>query len=134
MAVYIPMTQVTVNSVVLNAYIVSAVLGKSAESQDITTQADTARVFGAGLLSNSLTVEVQLDQAASTSTATLTALVGTRTTVVCIPAAGAVSASNRRYTLSNTYLESFNPIDGTLGSIATSQAVFTGGTLVEASA
>jgi len=134
MAQYIPMTQVTVNSVVMNDHIVSAVLQNSKESQDITTQADTGRVFAAGLVNLTVTLEVQLDQAAANTTATLEALVGTRTTIIMKPMAGATSATNRSYTVSNAYLESFNSIDGTLGSIATSQAVFTGGSLVIASA
>ncbi len=133
MAQYIPMTQVTVNSVVLDSKIVSAVLVNSKESQDVTTQADTARKFAAGLINLTVTIEVQLDQAASNTTATLEALVGSTTTLVLIPASGAVSATNRRYTVTGAYLESFNSIDGSLGSIATTQAVFTGGTLAIAS-
>jgi hypothetical protein len=133
MAQYIPMTQVTVNSVVLDSKIVSAVLVNSKESQDVTTQADTARKFAAGLINLTVTIEVQLDQAASNTTATLEALVGSTTTLILIPSAGAVSATNRRYTVTGAYLESFNSIDGSLGSIATTQAVFTGGTLAIAS-
>lgn len=133
MAQYIPMTQVTVNSVVLDSRIVSAVLSNSKESQDITTQADTARKFGPGLISLTTTLEVQLDQAAANTTATLEGLVGSTTTLVLIPAAGAVSASNRRYTVTGAYLESFDSIAGSLGSISTASAVFTGGTLVIAS-
>lgn len=128
------MTQVTVNSVVINDRIVSAVLQNSKESQDITTQADTGRVFGPGLVNLTVTLEVQLDQDAADTTATLEGLVGSRTTLILKPQAGATSATNRLYTVSNAYLESFNSIDGTLGSIATSQAVFTGGSLVIASA
>jgi hypothetical protein len=133
MAQYIPMTQVTVNSVVMNDHIVSAVLQNSKESQDITTQADTGRVFGPGLINLTTTIEVQLDQAATNTTATLEALVGTRTTLILKPMAGATSATNRSYTVSNAYLESFESIAGTLGSIATASAVFTGGSLVIAS-
>lgn len=133
MAAYIPMTQVTVNSVVLDDRVVSAVLTSTKESQDITTQADFGRIFAAGLINLNVTIEFQLDQDAGETTATMESLVGTRTTLILIPAAGAVSATNRRYTVSNAYLESFNFIDGTLGSIATSSAVFTGGSLVIAS-
>lgn len=133
MAQYIPMTQVTVNSVVLDSKIVSAVLSSSKESQDVTTQADTARKFAAGLINITVTLEVQLDQAAANTTATLEGLVGSTTTLVLIPATGAVSATNRRYTVTGAYLESFESIAGSLGSIATASAVFTGGTLVIAS-
>lgn len=133
MAQYIPMTQVTVNSVVLDSRIVTASLQNSKESLDITTQADTARKFGPGLVNLTTTIEVQLDQAAANTTATLEGLVGSTTTIVLIPEAGAVSATNRRYTVTGGYLESFESVAGTLGSIATASAVFTGGTLAIAS-
>jgi len=56
------MTQVTVNSVVLDSKIVSAVLVSSKESQDVTTQADTARKYAAGLINLTVTIEVQRRQ------------------------------------------------------------------------
>jgi hypothetical protein len=129
MAQYIPMTQVTVNSVVMNDHVVSCVLTKSKESQDITTQADTARKFTGGLESITVDLEVQLDQASASVTATLEALVGSTTTLVLIPNSGSASATNRKYTVTGAFLESFSSIDGSLGSIATTQAQFTGGSL-----
>lgn len=129
MAQYIPMTQVTVNSVDISDHVLTCTLSHANESQDITTQADTSRKFGAGLESNTIDLEIQLDQAAGETTATLEALVGTRTTVVLVPQSGAVSATNRRYTVTDCYVESFAPIDGALGSIATTSIQMTGGTL-----
>ena len=133
MAVYIPMTQVTVNSVDISDRVISCVLSHSKESQDVTTQADTARKYAGGLESNTVTLEVQLDGAAGSTTATLSSLVGTTTTVVLIPTAAAVSSTNKRYTLADTFMESFSPVDGSLGAIATTSVTFSGGTLTEAS-
>ena len=133
MAQYIPMTQVTVNSVVIDDRVISCVLTRAKESQDVTTQADTARKYAGGLESVTVDLEVQLDQAAGETTATLEALVGTTTTLVLIPQPGAVSATNRRYTVTGAFLESFSSIDGSLGSIATTTCQFTGGTLAIAS-
>lgn len=133
MAQYIPMTQVTVNAVVLDDRIVSCVLSRAKESQDVTTQADTARKYQGGLESVTVDIEVQLDQAAGETTATLEALVGSTTTLIMIPNTGAVSATNRRYTVTGAFLESFSSIDGGLGSVATTTAQFTGGTLAIAS-
>ncbi len=133
MARYIPMTQVTVNSVDLSSAVISCVLVTSNESQDVTTQADTARKYGAGLESNTVDLEIQLDQAAGATTATLEALVGQTTNIVMLPQSGSVSATNRSYTLTGAYLESFSPIDGSLGSIATTSCQFTGGVLTIAS-
>jgi hypothetical protein len=78
-------------------------------------------------------IEFQLDQAAGETTATLEALVGTTTTLILIPMTGAVSATNRRYTVTGAFLESFSSIDGGLGSVATTTAQFTGGSLAIAS-
>jgi hypothetical protein len=50
-----------------------------------------------------------------------------------IPMTGAVSATNRRYTVTGAFLESFSSIDGGLGSVATTTAQFTGGSLAIAS-
>lgn len=133
MAVYIPMTQVTVNSVNISDRVVSCVLARSKESQDVTTQADTARKYAGGLESNTVTLELQLDGAAGSTTATLSSLVGTTTNVILIPTAAAVSSTNKRYTLTGGYVESFSPIDGALGSIATTSVTITGGVLTEAS-
>lgn len=129
MAQYIPMTQVTVNSVVIDDHVISCVLTRAKESQDITTQADTARKYTGGLESVTVDLEVQLDQAAGETTATLEALVGSTTTLILVPQTGAVSATNRRYTVTGAYLESFSSIDGGLGSLATTSCQFTGGTL-----
>jgi hypothetical protein len=129
MAQYIPMTQVTVNSVDISDRVISCVLTNSKESQDVTTQADTARKFTGGLTSLTVDLEVQLDQAAGETTATLEALVGSTTTLVLIPNSGAASATNRKYTITGAFLESFSSIDGSLGSVASTSCQFTGGTL-----
>jgi hypothetical protein len=129
MAQYIPMTQVTVNAVVLNSSIVSCVLTKTKESQDVTTQADTVRKYVGGLESITIDMEVFLDQAAAAVTATLEGLVGTTTTIVMQPMAGTVSATNRKYTVVGAYLESFSSIDGSLGNLASTSLQWTGGTL-----
>lgn len=129
MAQYIPMTQVTVNSVVISDHVLSCVLTDSKESQDITTQADSARKYGPGLRSVTVDLEVQLDQAAANTTATLEALIGTTTTLILVPTSSTVSATNRKYTVTGAYLESFSSIDGGLGSIASTTCQFTGGTL-----
>ncbi len=129
MAQYIPMTQVTINSVDISDRVISCTLTATKEAQDITTQADTARKMGPGLANNTVDLEIQLDQAAGETTATLEALVGTTTTIVMIPQSGAVSATNRKYTLTGCYLESFASIDGGLGSVATTSIQLVGGSL-----
>jgi hypothetical protein len=129
MAQYIPMTQVTVNAVDISDRVVSCTLTNTREAQDITTQADSVRRMGPGLTNITIDLEVQLDQAASETTATLEALVGSTTTVVLIPQTGAASATNRKYTVTGCYVESFSSIDGGLGSIATTSIQMTGGSL-----
>jgi len=129
MAQYIPMTQVTVNSVLMTDHVISCTLSKAKESQDVTTMADSYRKFTGGLESVTVDLEVQLDQAASNVTATLEALIGQTTTLILVPQSGTVSATNRKYTVTNAFLESFSSIDGGLGSVATTSIQFTGGTV-----
>jgi len=90
------MTQVTVNAVVINSAVVSCVLTKTKESQDVTTQADTVRKYTGGLESITVDLEVFLDQAAAAVTATLEAIVGQTTTLVMKPMAGTVTEKNRK--------------------------------------
>ena len=61
----------------------------------------------------------------------LAAMVGQGTTVLTISPSGTVeSASNPEYIITNAMMESFTPINSTVGELATVTATFTGGTWV----
>jgi hypothetical protein len=58
-------------------------------------------------------------------------LVGTTTTLIIIPVATTVSATNPRYTITNAFLAAHTPVAGAVGELATTTLTFTGGTLVK---
>lgn len=88
--------------------------------------------FIGGLQNNSTEIALMQDFAATKTEATIYPLVGTQTTLVIIPVKGtAVSATNPRYTVSNTFLSAHTPVSGAVGELAMSSLTFTGGTLVK---
>jgi len=61
----------------------------------------------------------------------LAAIVGQgNTTLVISPSGVTESATNPEYTIANTMLSSFTPINSTVGELATVELSFTGGTWV----
>ena len=94
---------------------------------DVTSMADTAMQNAKGLGDHQLTVELYMSYAATETYATLAALVGTNTTVYCAPASGAQSATNPKFTLTNTYLEELPVLQATVGEISKITITFKGG-------
>lgn len=125
---------VTINSVDLSSLVESVVLTYSVDQLEITAMGMTGRRFDDGLQNNQLTVNLYQDYAANQVEATVYSLVGSTTTVVVKPAAGAVSATNPSYTLTNTFLASHQPLgsSGRVGEMPMVQLTFNGGDLVKA--
>lgn len=125
---------VTINSVDLSSLVESVVLTYSVDQLEITAMGMTGRRFDDGLQNNQLTVNLYQDYAANQVEATVYSLVGSLTTVVVKPAAGAVSATNPSYTLTNTFLSSHQPLgsSGRVGEMPMVQLTFNGGDLVKA--
>ena len=98
---------VTVNSVSLSDHIASVTIDQS--FAEVTTTA-----FG----DSSVTLEFHQDFAASSVDATISALVGSTTTVVVKPTSGAVAATNPSYTMT-CLVNSWNPISGGAGDLST---------------
>jgi hypothetical protein len=99
------------------------------ESLEVTAFGDTGRKYTAGLQNPEVTLTLFVSYGASEVEATLAACVGKSVTVGIQPASGTASASNPQYTLTGGYLESFTPINGSVGEISTVDVTFTGGTL-----
>jgi len=123
---------ITVNSVSLSAYVTAATLNFEVDSVETTAMGATGHVFTGGLQNISLDVTFNQDFAASQVAATLDALVGTTTTVVVKPTSSAVSATNPSYTISSAYLAATQPVNGSVGDLASMSVSFTGGSLVKA--
>ena len=119
MAVYLSNgVQVTVNSVDLSAYVSSVTLNRTVDSLEVTAMGDTGHKFVAGLEASSVTIEFFNDWATGKVGQTLDTLVGTTTTLVLKPGAGAVSATNPSYTMT-VLVNNITPINGAVGDLAT---------------
>lgn len=95
----------------------------SAELQDDTVMGDDTRSMIGGLKDWSVTAEVLADEAANEPNAVLFADVGTTATILVRPTSSAVSTTNPNYT-GTAILESYQPVQGTVGDMQTFTAVF----------
>lgn len=87
----------------------------------------TGRSFVAGLQSVEVTLEMYLSYGSSEVEDALAACVGKSSTLVISPSGTTESATNPEYTITGAYLESFTPINSTMGELATVSVSFSGG-------
>lgn len=87
----------------------------------------TGRSFVAGLQSVEVTLEMYLSYGSSEVEDALAACVGKSSTLVISPSGTTESATNPEYTITGAYLESFTPVNSTMGELATVSVSFTGG-------
>lgn len=119
MAVYLNNgVQLTVNSVDLSSYVSSITLNRNFDELEITAMGDTGHKYVAGLEASSITIDFFNDFATGKVGQTLDSLVGTTTTVTVQPAAGAVSATNPKYTMT-CLVNGITPVNGAVGDLAT---------------
>ena len=123
---------VTINSVDLSAYVTSVTVDYKVDAVESTAMGNTGHLYVGGLQSNSVTVNLNQDFAATKTEATIYPLVGTATTVVVKADSGAVSATNPSYTIANTFLEGSQPVAGAVGDLAAMALTFNGGTMTKA--
>ena len=101
------------------------------DSLESTAFGDTGHRFVGGLQMVEVSIDFFLSYGASEVEGALAAMVGQGTTVLTISPSGVTeSASNPEYVITNAMLESFTPINSTVGELATVTATFTGGTWV----
>lgn len=125
---YLSNPTVTVNSVDLSDQCHAATLNvKFGALESTSFQSGGSRVFVAGLGDHELTLELYMSYAVTETYATLATLVGTATTVVVKPAAGANSATNPSLTLTGSFLEVLPVMDAKMGELASISIVFKGG-------
>jgi hypothetical protein len=114
-----------------NANQVTLTIGQ--DSLESTAFGDTGHRFVGGLQSVEVSIDFFLSYGGTGATAevetALSDMVGKgSTTLVISPSGTTESASNPEYTITNAMLESFTPINSTVGELATVTATFTGGT------
>ena len=105
------------------------------DSLESTAFGDTGHRFVGGLQSVEVSIDFFLSYGGSGATSevetALADMVGKgSTTLIISPSGTTESASNPEYTITNAMLESFTPINSTVGELATVTATFTGGTWV----
>jgi hypothetical protein len=123
----------TYTSIGNNANQVTLTVGQ--DSLESTAFGDTGHRFVGGLQSVEVSIDFFLSYGGTGATAevetALAAMVGQGTTTLIISPSGTTeSAANPEYTITNAMLESFTPINSTVGELATVTATFTGGTWV----
>ena len=116
----------------LTVQVVSAVVNQSQEQLDSTAFGQTNRTYVGGLTNASITLTLLMDYSASSTYSLLNSLVGASATYVAVKAtSGAISTTNPEFQLTNGYLESFDVVNASLGTLQQVECVFVGGTLVK---
>ena len=127
--VYLSNPSVTIGSVDCTQNTSAATLEVGFDSLESTTFGDTGRRYTAGLEMVNVTLTMFQNYGASEVEVTLFDEVGEGdTTLIIAPAAGAESAANPIYTISNAMLASFTPIVTAVGELSQVSVTFTGGT------
>lgn len=121
------------SSVDLSEFAKSAVLTRQADALESSSMASRDRFYQAGMNSNQFVVTFNQSYENSEVYATLAPLVGTQCYVECTPVDGTtVSATNPKFSLTNTYLEAMDVLAANLGELGEVQLTFTGGTYAAA--
>lgn len=120
----------TVGGVDLKDQLQSITITYSKEALEVTTLADTARKFGAGLQNNEITFTVLGSFATTEAVQTFFGDVGTTSDIVFEPLAGAPATSSPKYELVGGYLASL-PITVNVGELLAVTVTYQGGVLTQ---
>ena len=132
---YLSNPALTINAVNLTDQCTSAVMTQVTQPQPSGAFGSTDSFYVSGMTDHTFECELFLSYAASETWVTLSALVGTQTTVTISPTAAGLAtptATAPKFTLTNCYLAELPLIDATLSELSTISLVFTGGTLTTA--
>lgn len=119
--------QVTINSVSLGSYCQSVTLNYAKDSIETTAMGATGHVFTGGLQNNSVTLELQNDEAVGKTMETLWAATGSGANTLVIKN----TSTGATFTCSNMFLEASTPVAGSVGELAMQSVTFTGGSIVK---
>jgi len=124
---------IVVDSVDFTDQCTQVTVTQTVEALESTAFGDTARKFTSGLGSHEVTATFMLAYDTSEVEEKLNSLVGTNFNVEIYAAAStSPSATNPEYTLTNCYLSSITPINGSVGDLPTVDCTFQGGALTRA--
>lgn len=106
----------------------SVTVNYQVDALEKTAMGDTARLYTAGLQSNSVTITVYASYAASESYAVLSPLVGAAAVYVKVnPTSSADSATNPGFEITNGFLAALPVINSNIGELATYDIEIQGG-------
>jgi hypothetical protein len=126
---YLSNPVLTINSIDLTDMCSAATLTYLVEALEDTAFGTNARTYTAGLVNNEVTLTMYASFAATETYATLSPLVGTKTTITLKPTSAVDSPTNPRFILTDCYLESLPIINASLGELSTYDVTFMGGSL-----
>jgi hypothetical protein len=109
----------------------SAAITVGFDALESTSFGDAAHFYVKGLQQVEVTLTCYASYGATSVEQALNAALGTGTSVITISPAGATeSASNPEYVVTNAFLSSFQPINGSYGELSMIEVTFTGGSFV----
>ena len=126
-ATYLSNPVVTVNGVDLTDMCSAATLNHLVEALEDSVFGNVSRTYTGGMANNEVTLTFFASYAATETYASLSALVGTKTTVTLQPTSDATSATNPLFTLTDCYLESLSVVNAALGTLSTYDITLVGG-------
>ena len=118
---------VTINTVDLSSYVTSVTVNYEKDAIEVTAMGAVGHVFTGGLQNNSVTLEMQNDEAVGKTMETLFAAVGSGANALVIKN----TTSGATFTCSNMYLQTSSPVAGTIGELSMQSVTFTGGSIVK---
>lgn len=118
---------VSINTVALGSYCQSVTLNYEKDAIETTAMGSSGHVFTGGLQNNSVTLELQNDEAATKTMETLFAATGSGANTLVIKN----TSGGATFTISNAFLAASTPVVGSVGELAVQSVTFTGGTLVK---
>jgi hypothetical protein len=127
-ATYLSNPEVVIGGVTLTDMCSAATLNHLVEALEDSVFGNLSRTYTGGMANNEVTLTFYASYAASETYASLSGLVGTKTTVTLQPTSGATSATNPLFQLENCYLESLPVVNAALGTLSTYDITLTGGT------
>lgn len=120
---------VTIGAANVSAQCKNVALTVGYDALESTAMGDTGRRFAPGLQNVEVTMTLYNSYGASEIEATLYGVLGDGdTTLVISPSGATESPSNPEYTITNSMLASFTPINSTVGELSEVEVTFTGGT------
>jgi hypothetical protein len=118
---------VTINTQNLSTLVTSVTVNYERDAIETTAMSATGHVFTGGLQNNSVTLEIQNDEATNKTMEVLFAAVGSGANALIIKN----TTSGATFTCSDMYLQTSQPVSGSIGELAMQSVTFTGGSIVK---